>query len=603
VPNACYHFVNWSDGSTVNPRTDTNVIANITVTANFAINTSTLTYNAGAHGTINGTTPQTVTCGANGTAVTAVPDACYHFVNWSDGSTANPRTDTNMTADKTVTATFAIYSYMLSISTDGNGITTPGAGTYGPYTNCTVVSIAATPNSCWAFNNWSGNIGTIADVISNSTTITMNGDYLIKANFAIHSYILQVSANNSGGMPYFSDLNPFLCNASVSIYANTSPSYVFAGWTPTDGITNASAANTSVLMTQHRNLIASYTWNTSIPTPTPTPTPTGNITNTTYLSWHIAPGNFSLTPSANFLRADISASVNGNRGKYIVKQLTVYIKQRPVLSGIGRGGIWGDDAIVGLGSLTISGPLNLFNNDVYVNGSVSVTASGNGSQVSGTLYCNNYSFTGSNFYYGNLTTPCPPQSFPYIGAPRDYLQTNLSTGTQNWSKADAYHEYAWNSSVTLASVPQVWQNNDPSTRQLKPGYYYSNGTILLSGGGITGTVTFIANNITINNDNTVSSPNGYIELDPYDDNNLLLWATGHSGNDIWITGADATYHPCVELEGILYAPSGEVQLDGNGSNPSFWFLTLPSIKAMIFNGGIRAMNLTITGHNWWFYRW
>ena len=44
VPNTGYHFVNWSDTSTDNPRTDTNVMANITVTANFAINTYTLTY-------------------------------------------------------------------------------------------------------------------------------------------------------------------------------------------------------------------------------------------------------------------------------------------------------------------------------------------------------------------------------------------------------------------------------------------------------------------------------------------------------------------------------------------------------------------------------
>ena len=55
MPNSGYHFVNWSDGvSTANPRTDTNVTANVTVTANFAINTYTLTYTAGANGTITG---------------------------------------------------------------------------------------------------------------------------------------------------------------------------------------------------------------------------------------------------------------------------------------------------------------------------------------------------------------------------------------------------------------------------------------------------------------------------------------------------------------------------------------------------------------------
>ena len=52
MPNAGYHFVNWSDGSDRQPRTDTNVTANVNVTANFAINTYTLTYTAGANGTI-----------------------------------------------------------------------------------------------------------------------------------------------------------------------------------------------------------------------------------------------------------------------------------------------------------------------------------------------------------------------------------------------------------------------------------------------------------------------------------------------------------------------------------------------------------------------
>jgi len=103
-----YHFVQWSDSSIANPRTDTNVTAGITVTASFAINTYTLTYNAGPNGSISGTTPQTVSHGGSGTAVTAVANPGYHFVQWSDSSTANPRTDTNVTANITVTASFAI---------------------------------------------------------------------------------------------------------------------------------------------------------------------------------------------------------------------------------------------------------------------------------------------------------------------------------------------------------------------------------------------------------------------------------------------------------------------------------------------------------------
>jgi hypothetical protein len=69
-----------------------------------------LTYTTGAHGTISGTATQTVVSGENGSAVTAVPDSGYQFVNWSDGSTANPRTDTNVTNDLNITANFSSMS-------------------------------------------------------------------------------------------------------------------------------------------------------------------------------------------------------------------------------------------------------------------------------------------------------------------------------------------------------------------------------------------------------------------------------------------------------------------------------------------------------------
>ncbi len=60
-------------------------MGNITVTANFAINVYTLTYTAGSNGSITGTSPQMVNHGGSGTAVTAVPNTGYHFVDWSDG--------------------------------------------------------------------------------------------------------------------------------------------------------------------------------------------------------------------------------------------------------------------------------------------------------------------------------------------------------------------------------------------------------------------------------------------------------------------------------------------------------------------------------------
>src|SRR5690606_693877 len=69
--------------------------------------TYSLTYSAGAHGSVTGSTSQTVGHGSNGTQVTAVPAAGYRFVSWSDGVTTAARTDASVTGDLTVTATFA----------------------------------------------------------------------------------------------------------------------------------------------------------------------------------------------------------------------------------------------------------------------------------------------------------------------------------------------------------------------------------------------------------------------------------------------------------------------------------------------------------------
>ncbi|HBI14744.1 MAG TPA: hypothetical protein DDY20_04415 [Desulfobulbaceae bacterium] len=186
VPDANYHFVQWSDGSTANPRTDTDVTGDITVTANFAINVYTLTYTAGANGSITGTSPQTVEHGADGTEVTAVPDTGFHFGQWSDGSTANPRTDTNVTGDITVTATFAIDRFALNVILAGSGQGTVSSDPAGidcgtacsdTFAYGTVVTLNATAEGGSRFAGWSGD-GDCGD-----GTVTMTGDVSCTATF------------------------------------------------------------------------------------------------------------------------------------------------------------------------------------------------------------------------------------------------------------------------------------------------------------------------------------------------------------------------------------------------------------------------------------
>jgi len=112
LANTGYHFASWSDGVATAARTDTSVKANISVTASFAVNQYTVTFVAGLHGSISGTTTQTVSYGGSTTSVTAVPTRGYRFVNWTDANShvvgsSTALKLTNVTASQKITANFS----------------------------------------------------------------------------------------------------------------------------------------------------------------------------------------------------------------------------------------------------------------------------------------------------------------------------------------------------------------------------------------------------------------------------------------------------------------------------------------------------------------
>jgi len=76
----------------------------------------------------------------------------------------------------------------LTIASTTGGSTTPAAGIHTHYDG-DVVNLVATPDAGYRFVNWTGDVGTIADVEAAITTITMNGDYSITANFGVYPMV------------------------------------------------------------------------------------------------------------------------------------------------------------------------------------------------------------------------------------------------------------------------------------------------------------------------------------------------------------------------------------------------------------------------------
>ena len=105
IPNYGYHFTQWSDGNTDNPRTII-LASDTTFTAEFAHNPIiTYVYNS-QMGTVSGPTITTTGVAVEYITFNATPNYGCHFVQWSDGLKDNPRI-AQITQDTTFTAEFA----------------------------------------------------------------------------------------------------------------------------------------------------------------------------------------------------------------------------------------------------------------------------------------------------------------------------------------------------------------------------------------------------------------------------------------------------------------------------------------------------------------
>ncbi|MGL1902656.1 MAG: lamin tail domain-containing protein [Fibrobacterales bacterium] len=240
VPHEHYHFTHWdvTEGlSVIDANTSSTslnaVLSNGTVTGHFTADTYTVTYaTKQSNGTINGTTKQTITAFEATSSVTAVPQTGLHFVSWSDGSIANPRSDSAFYKDTTFTANFSRNNYTLTIilgTFDTIVQTIPhGSG----------LRMSATSSPQHTFSGWTATEGiTLSDpdsLIVNLTNITESAT--VTAHFISQAFEVNYSASNGGTVTgEKTQLVQYGSNVS-SVTAVPDPGYTFLGWS--DGLTD-----------------------------------------------------------------------------------------------------------------------------------------------------------------------------------------------------------------------------------------------------------------------------------------------------------------------------------------------------------------------------
>ncbi len=256
-PSTGYHFVKWTDnGADVGTATTYSITidGNHTVVAEFEKNSYTVTLEASAGG--QATIDKNTYLYEEVATVVATAETGYTFENWvQDGQvvSSDPTYTFTVTADSTVKPVFSINSYTISLSSDGNG-SVEGAG---DYTYSSTATVTASPNTGYYFVNWTDEDG--VEVSTSATySFTVSGARSLKANFALYSYNIDVTAGDNGsvtgkGIYYYGE--------SITVKAKPETGYHFVNWT-IDGNVVSTNANYTFTVTGPTELTANFAINT-----------------------------------------------------------------------------------------------------------------------------------------------------------------------------------------------------------------------------------------------------------------------------------------------------------------------------------------------------
>ena len=150
TPNYGYHFIQWSDGNTDNPRS-LELTQDTILTAEFAPNQYTIT-TVSADEEMGYTEGDTVANYLEYITLSAIANYGYHFVEWSDYTYENPRV-VQVTEDMTYTAIFDKNTYNISLQSNNGTIESVTQAAY--LDNVTMTAIA---DYGYHFTQWSDGV-------------------------------------------------------------------------------------------------------------------------------------------------------------------------------------------------------------------------------------------------------------------------------------------------------------------------------------------------------------------------------------------------------------------------------------------------------------
>ena len=191
-------------------------------------------------------------------SVSAIPDNGYEFSGWGGDLSGvdNPATLV-VDSNKEIFGAFTERDYFIltiNVTPAGAGtvVSLPAGTDFDPGT---VVTLGASPNSGFLFENWSGDIN-----LSNSTvSIVMDGDKTVTANFrdeSVEQFTVATTSFGPGSIVLDPPGGTYDAGTTINVTAAPGAGFTFAGW---GGDLTGTVNPTTLLIDADKTLFAAFT--------------------------------------------------------------------------------------------------------------------------------------------------------------------------------------------------------------------------------------------------------------------------------------------------------------------------------------------------------
>lgn len=408
TPSTGYNFSKWSNGSTTNPLTVSNITANTHITPVFVLKSYTVTWNPNG-----GTVDSTSTTKTHGSTLGTLPTPTraanaqytYTFKGWFTAATGG----TQISASTTVTGNVTYYaqwtatkrSYTISYQTTYGSLNrTSQSVAYGSKGSCTLTMPSNDAQYTYTFQGWytaanGGGTNVSSSLTLETPSVTGAATYYAYVTRAVNKYTFTFDANG-GSTPSSSSITKAYNEAigtlpTCSRAANNTYTYAFAGWFDTAAATGGTKLTTTTKVTSNKTWYARWTatyknytvtWNGNGGTPSKSSSsfhynaalgtlPTATRTGYTFKGWS--------TSASGSVNVSTTTKVTGNVTYYAVWQINSYTLTVTAGAGgtVSGGGTYNYGATATLKATPSDGYHFVKWSDGNTNASRTVTVTGN----------------------------------------------------------------------------------------------------------------------------------------------------------------------------------------------------------------------------------